>query len=162
MNDDNETPEGSSGFGNEPASSETVGIPPVANTTQFLHLPPPPGSAKATLPLTIGDIAVTADTIITPNGTAPLAGSHWMFVDRSQTEQKIPSSAIVLAIIFAFACLLGLLFLLMKETRVTGYVEVTVRSGSLSHMTQIPVSSQADIVRFRGVVGQAQSMAASA
>lgn len=126
-------------------------------------MPPPPGTpATSLLPLNIGDIVVTADTVITPNGSAPLAGSHWTVVDRSITETKTPTSAIVLAIIFFFVCLIGLLFLLSKETTVSGFVEVTVISGSLSHMTQIPVSSQDDIVKARALVSQAQSLAASA
>lgn len=36
----------------------------------------------------------------------------------------------MLAIIFALACLLGLLFLLVKEDVTTGYVQVSVRSGA--------------------------------
>ena len=40
----------------------------------------------------------------------------------SRTEEKIPAHAIVLAVIFFIFCLLGLLFLLMKEKTTTGFV----------------------------------------
>lgn len=129
-------------------------------------LPPPPAAAMSSATgvylVTIGDIGITADTIVTPNGTGPLAGSQWIFTDRTQTEQKIPSYAIILAIVFALACLIGLLFLLIKETRITGYAEVSVKSGNLSHMTQLPVNNANDVARWRGMVSQAQSLAAQA
>lgn len=76
-------------------------------------------------------------------------------------QRSIPAYAIVLAIIFAFACLLGLLFLLIKEDRTTGYVEVSVRSGNLFHVTQIPAQSPAAVLYVRQLVNQAQSMAAA-
>jgi hypothetical protein len=109
--------------------------------------------------LTIGDITVTEDRILTPNGTAPLKGSQWFVRDLSRTEEKIPTSAIVLAIIFSVFCLLGLLFLLQKEKRTTGYVEVEVRSGKLTHTTQIPVSSPYVVNQVRALVAQAQALA---
>lgn len=112
--------------------------------------------------LSIGDIGVTKHWVVTPNGTAPLAGSQWIARDMSRTESKIPTWAIVLAIVFALACLIGLLFLLVKEKQTTGHFEVSVRSGNLYHVTQIPVSSEWQIAQTRTLVNQAQSMAASA
>jgi hypothetical protein len=112
--------------------------------------------------LTIGDIGVTPTQIITPNGSGALAGSQWIFVDTSRTETKIPTVAIILAIVFAFLCLIGLLFLLMKEKTTTGYVEVTVRSGNVFHKTQIPVNSQTKIDEVRQLVGKAQTLAMQA
>ena len=132
-------------------------------------LPPPPPPAPGVGPpsgpgfvLTIGDIGVTRDSVVTPNGTAPLAGSQWIVVDRTTTSSEIPTWAIVMAVLFALACLLGLLFLLVKETRVSGSVEVSVRSGSLVHLTQLPVRQIHDVDRYRWLVGQAQSLAAQA
>ncbi|PJN18021.1 hypothetical protein CG724_15770 [Streptomyces sp. CB02120-2] len=46
----------------------------------------------------------------------------------------------MLAIIFFLFCLLGLLFLLMKEKRTTGYIQVTVHSGGRHHSTMIPAT----------------------
>jgi hypothetical protein len=105
---------------------------------------------------------VTRNWVVTPNGNAPLAGSRWIVLDQSRTERKIPTWAIVLAIIFALLCLIGLLFLLVKEDRTTGYVEVTVMSGSLTHVTQIPVRSEREIAQIRQRVHQAQTLAAAA
>ena len=112
--------------------------------------------------LTIGDIGVTSTHISTPNGAAPLQGSTWIASDMSITEQKIPTWAIVLAVVFAVFCLLGLLFLLAKEDVTRGYVQVSVQSGSLNHMTQIPVYHPTQVAQIRGQVSQAQALAAQA
>jgi hypothetical protein len=128
----------------------------------------PPSSAlqspDATDPivLTIGDIGVTRNWVVTPNGTARLGGSQWIARDMTRTESKIPTWAIVLAVVFALVCLLGLLFLLAKEKYTTGYVEVSVQAGNLFHATQIPVSSQYQVAQIRQQVSQAQTLAAAA
>jgi uncharacterized protein DUF4339 len=124
--------------------------------TGFKGAPPP--LSKSFL-FTIGDIGVTPTQIITPNGSGALAGSQWIFADTSRTETKIPTVAIILAIVFALLCLIGLLFLLMKEKITTGYVEVSVRSGNVFHKTQIPVNSQMKIDDVRQLVGKAQALA---
>ena len=136
--------------------------PPPPMALEAYAAPPPSMPAAPTgggVLLQIGDIGITGDQIITPNGNAPLAGSSWIFTDQSRTEEKMPTYAIILAIVFFLACLLGLLFLLIKETKTTGYGEVRVQSGGLLHMTQIPVSNPAQIAQLRAAVGQAQSMA---
>jgi hypothetical protein len=133
--------------------------PPPGFVPQPTH--PAPVPAQPFL-LTIGDIGLTADTIVTPNGTGTLAGSQWIVTDRSYTTSKIPSWAIVMAVIFALACLLGLLFLLVKEEVTTGYVDVSVHTGNLTHLTQLPVASPHDVMHYRQLVGQAQSLAAQA
>jgi hypothetical protein len=79
----------------------------------------------------------------------------------TRTETKIPTGAIVLAVVFALLCL-GLLFLLAKEKYTTGYVEVSVQAGNLFHATQIPVSSQYPVAQIRQQVSQAQTLAAAA
>ncbi len=111
--------------------------------------------------LTIGDIGVSRHWIVTPNGSAPLGHSSWIVRDMSRTESKIPSWAIVMAILFALLCLVGLFFLLVKEQTTTGYVEVSVQQGQLYHVTQIPVSNAQQLAQVRQLVYQAQSMAAS-
>jgi hypothetical protein len=109
--------------------------------------------------LTIGDIGLTPSTVFTPNGNAPLSGSQWIAMDMSRTERKIPTWAIVMAIIFALVCLVGLFFLLVKEEQTTGYVEVSVRKGNLYHRTQVPVSSLMQVQQVRQLVNQAQALA---
>jgi hypothetical protein len=110
----------------------------------------------------IGDIHVSPHWVVTPSGTAPLAGAQWFFLDQSRTERKIPTWAIVLAIVFALACLLGLLFLLVKEDVTAGWVQVSVRAGDLTHVTHVPVTSRLDIARAADLVQQAQALTARA
>ena len=61
----------------------------------------------------------------------------WNATDMSRTEEKIPTHAIILAVIFFLFCLLGLLFLLMKERRTTGFIQVMVTSGGKHHSTMV-------------------------
>ncbi|MFG2330401.1 hypothetical protein ACGFMM_12310 [Streptomyces sp. NPDC048604] len=111
-----------------------------------------PQYAPAVAPtLQIGDISVVGDQIVTPSGTMPLKGAVWNAMDLSRVEEKIPPVAIVLAVIFFLACLLGLLFLLMKERITTGYVQVTVTSGGRHHSVLIPATTPDT---FFGVMGQ--------
>ena len=112
--------------------------------------------------LTLADIGITSDMVVTPNGSGPLAGSQWICTDMTRTETKIPGVAICLAIIFSVLCLIGLLFLLMKESVMTGYVEISVRAGSVYHRAQVPVSSPAQVQQVRSLVASAQQMAARA
>ena len=111
---------------------------------------------------TIGDIAVTATRVVTPNGTGPLRTSQWLVTDDSRTERRIPAYAIILAIVFAFFCLFGLFFLLIRETRYHGYALVTVRTGNLYHVAQIPVSDGDLVRRVHQKVSQIQALATQA
>jgi hypothetical protein len=118
--------------------------------------------------LTIGDIVVSPEEVITPNGVGPLVGSQWTCMDRSAIVKRMPASAIILTVIFFLVCFLGLLFLLIHEQVITGYVEVSVRTGNIYHVVQIPVSGEGDANRLRQVaevrekVSRAQAMAAHA
>jgi hypothetical protein len=107
----------------------------------------------------VGDIGVTSDTILTPNGDAPLGGSTWMVMDYTRTDVRLPTWAIVVAILTFVLCLVGLLFLLVKERTVTGHIEVRVQSGSLVHLTQIPARTPQDIDTIRMQVSNIQTMA---
>ena len=75
----------------------------------------------------------------------PTRGTNWSAMDMSRTEERIPGYAIVLAIIFALACLLGLLFLLIKERRTTGFVQITVQNGQRTHNTHVPAGSPSQV-----------------
>jgi hypothetical protein len=90
-----------------------------------------------------------------------LRGTMWTVQDSTQTTQSIPAYAIVLAIIFAFLCLLGLLFLLIKETRHTGFISVTVVGEGLYHSVQLPPGPQAAGWAAQQV-NQARALAAAA
>jgi hypothetical protein len=111
--------------------------------------------------LTIGDVAVTRTHVIVPQGRYPLQGTTWTVQDSTQVTESIPVYAIVLAIIFAFACLLGLLFLLIKEKRYQGFVTVSVTGQGFYHSVQFPPGPQtANFVAHQ--VNQARGLAAAA
>jgi hypothetical protein len=120
--------------------------------------PQGPAAPPGTMMLSLGDIAVMSDSIMTPAGPMPLKGAVWTATDMSRSEEKIPAYAIVLAIIFALACLLGLLFLLIKEKRTTGYVQVTVNSGGRYHSTMIPVGDPMAVANVLNQVNYARSL----
>ncbi|MEW2413621.1 hypothetical protein AB0953_07850 [Streptomyces sp. NPDC046866] len=126
------------------------GYPPAG-----LHGPAMGGGGSG---LALGDITIAGDQIITPSGTMPLKGAMWNAQDLSRTETKIPPHAIVLAIIFFLFCLLGLLFLLMKERTTTGYIQVTVTSGGRHHSTMIPATDPGTFQWVMGQVNYARSL----
>lgn len=95
--------------------------------------------APAPVLLVIGDMSITQFHVITPNGTHPLDGTSWYVTDSSTYEQATPQWAIVAAIIgFFVVCVLSLLLLLVKETKATGSVQVTVQGLGWAHVTQLP------------------------
>jgi hypothetical protein len=139
-------------------------VPPPGYAAPGQYAPPPgpyqppvggPAHQPQSLPLqalptgpvlvTVGDISVEQHRIVTPAGVLPTHGTNWSAMDMSRTEEKIPGWAIVLAIIFALACLLGLLFLLCKERTTTGFVQITVQNGNRTHNTHVGVSSPRDV-----------------
>lgn len=118
--------------------------------------------AREPMLVTIGDIGVTQSTVVTPSGAQPVGAVQWMFTDMSRTTERIPPWAIVCTIIFFAFCLLGLLFLLVKETQTTGYVQVIVQGPGFVHATQVPVSSPAQVADYNARVNYARSVSASA
>lgn len=119
--------------------------------------PPPPARPL----VTIGDITVTNTTVITPVGSIPLAKAQFNFSDMSRTERVTPAWAIVLAIIGFLFFLLGLLFLLVKEERTTGAIQVIVTGPGFMHTFQSPVSNSALVRDFAGRVNYAKSLVAA-
>jgi hypothetical protein len=110
----------------------------------------------------IGDIGVSHRSVFTPAGVFPLKGTSWVVMDMTRTEKKIPTWAIVLAVVFAFLCLLGLLFLLAKEEITTGYVQVTVTGSGLHHATMILARDPSALQQVSHQVNWARSAAAAA
>jgi hypothetical protein len=109
----------------------------------------------------IGDISITPTTVYTPNGSRPLSEVGFTFTDLSSTSQSIPTWAIVCAIVFALACLLGLLFLLAKENTTTGAVQVTVAGPGFVHTTTIPVSSVEQVADINARVSYVRTLVAA-
>ncbi|MFD0772420.1 hypothetical protein ACFQZ2_00625 [Streptomonospora algeriensis] len=117
---------------------------------------------------TIGDIAITQTAVITPAGRMPIKGSTWTVTDVTYTTQAVSQTGIVLAvvsfIVFVWACglgLLGLLFLLMKEEKTTGNVQVTVQGNGVYHSTMVPAHSPQTVVQVTQSVNYARSLAAT-
>lgn len=142
-------------------------LAPVPQAYGYPQGTPPYGSAPYGGPqpggpplVSIGDITVVGDSIVTPSGTLPLRGAVWNATDMSRTEEKIPTHAVVLAIVFALLCLVGLLFLLMKEKKTTGFIQVTVTSGGKHHATMVPAHNPMAFQMVMGQIGYARSLSA--
>jgi hypothetical protein len=110
----------------------------------------------------IGDITVSASWVVTPAGTRPLREMSWHVADTSRTTRVIPQWAIVLAVIGFFFFLLGLLFLLVKEDRTDGSVQVAVTGPGFSYSSQIPVHAPAQVADVHQRVAYARSVTAAA
>ncbi|MFF4173174.1 hypothetical protein [Streptomyces sp. NPDC001744] len=135
----------------QPTLAGGVPVPP--------HFAPfPPGAAGAVPLLALGDITVVGDHIITPAGTMPLKGAVWNATDMSRVEEKIPTVAVVLAIVFALFCLVGLLFLLMKEKQTTGFVQIMVTSGGRHHVTMVPATTPDTFHQVMGQINYARTL----
>jgi hypothetical protein len=124
---------------------------------------PPPHDLVAPGPviMQVGDIAVTSTVVHTPAGDIPLAGSTWQVSDYWHSDQKIPTWAIVAAIV-GFCPLAGfsLLFLLVKKTVPRGTVQVTVTNGTHQYVARIPVTDQAQVSYVHQQVNYVRSLAA--
>jgi hypothetical protein len=111
----------------------------------------------------IGDISADQHWVSTPAGSTPTAQATWSVQDMTLRTMEIPSYAIVLAIVTSvLTCLLGLLFLLIKEERPTGWLQVTVGGPGLAHTTQVPVSSQEMVTDVYARVDYARSLTITA
>lgn len=125
---------------------------------QGIPIPAPGWQAPEPQLVTIGQIVVTPSRVITPSGVAPVSGVVWSFQDLSQTTTAIPTWAIVCTVIFVFFFLLGLLFLLAKEQRTQGWVQVTVQGPRFLHTEQIPVNSIQQVMDINSRVNYARSV----
>jgi hypothetical protein len=89
--------------------------------------------------VTIGDIVVSQNWVVTPGGTKPRQQVVWSVTPMVQTTESIPPWAIVCCVIFFIFCLLGLLFLLAKEQKTTGSVQVSVQGPDFHYVTYVPI-----------------------
>ncbi len=109
----------------------------------------------------IGDITVTQHSVIVPQGRYPIARTTWTVQDSTQVTYQVSTAGVILTIIFVWFCLLGLLFLLMKEQRVTGFVVVSVTGPGFYHQTMLP-PGPASAAWASHMVAQARGIAANA
>jgi hypothetical protein len=108
----------------------------------------------------IGEISVTTTMVHTPVGGCPLRGSQWTAQDQWITSQKTPTWAIVLAILgFCILTIFSLLFLLAKETVLSGVVQVTVTNGPFTYVARIPVYDHGMAQHVHNQVNYARAMA---
>lgn len=82
--------------------------------------------------------------------------------DMWRWEESISTVGVVLCIIFVWFCLLGLLFLLMKDSHMVGHIQVTVQGPGFYHSTAIPVSDPDAMARVHQLVNYARVVAAAA
>ncbi|MCB1250096.1 MAG: hypothetical protein KDB36_11845 [Acidimicrobiales bacterium] len=138
--------------------------PPAPSPSPAMPTAPMPGANAGGAPVlcTVGDIAVTGTEVHTPAGSIPLRNTTWMVSNMTTTTSGIPTWAIVMAILFAVLCLLGLLFLLVKEERTTGVMQVAVQADGFYHATQIPVGNVAAVADVENRVNYIRSLVASA
>jgi hypothetical protein len=107
----------------------------------------------------IGDISCTRDEVITPSGTRPIREVSWTFTNMAHSWQSIPTWAVVCAIVgFFFVCFLSLLFLLAKEQKTQGWVQVTVQGPGFMHTTQLPVYTPHQVSDYWARVEYARSL----
>jgi hypothetical protein len=156
----------------DPAAGQQGGWPGGYQPTQMASaqsfgqaqtFPPNPDALMSGEPVmvTIGDISVTSTTVYTPSGSRPLSEVSWTFTDLSTTSQGIPTWAIVCAIVFFLFCFLGLLFLLAKEDKTQGSVQVTVHGPGFVHTSTIPVTSMAQVGDINARVNYVRTLTAS-
>lgn len=141
-------------------ASDTRWYPPEQFTGPGAPGPVSPSVASDVV-VTVGDVSCTHTEVITPNGRWPLDRTVWVVQNNTTTTESIPAYAIVLAVIFFLVCLLGLLFLLIKERRTTGWVTVSVQGQGTYHATQIPVSTQTQITDIESRVGYIRGLVAA-
>jgi hypothetical protein len=136
-------------------------VPPQFSAPEQSSVPPPDVIAAGPVIVQIGDIGVTSSVVHTPAGDIPLAGSTWQVSDYWHNEQKIPTWAIVAAIVgFCVLTVFSLLFLLVKVTVPRGTVQVTVTNGSRQYVARILVTDQSQVTYVHQQVNYVRSLAA--
>lgn len=141
-------------FGSEAPTSRAAPQAPVLAE-------PHSGARHEPILVTIGDIQVTATQVHTPRGSFPLSRTQFTFQDNTYIRSYIPTWAIVLAILGALFFLLGLLFLLVRETETKGFVTASVIGPGFTHSTQLPVGSQQQLHDVASRVQHANNIAMS-
>lgn len=124
---------------------------------------------------TVGDINVHT-RYMQPHSTRhiyPTPGSTWSVLNAPATVQKTTTAGIVLAVISVvlavigavFTCgislilLLGLLFLLSKESKVEGHVQIAVQTRAGSYLTSEWISTAAHMQALYNRINACQQVA---
>jgi hypothetical protein len=110
----------------------------------------------------VGDILVSQTKVATPSGVHELRGTQWYVADQSVTEEAIAQWALIAAIVgFFVVCVLSLLFLLVKEKKTSGIVQVTVQGEGWNHTAPIPVVSPEQVANINAQAAYARNLAAA-
>lgn len=107
----------------------------------------------------IGDITVTADSVLVPQGRFPLVGVTWTIQDSTTTVRTTPAYARRLATVLGVT-VVGLGFLLIKERHESGFIAVTVVGEGLYHTVQFPPGAQSR-AHVASLVNRARALAAA-
>lgn len=123
--------------------------------------------------VTVGDIAVSRHWVSTPTGARPIRGTVWTVTDKSQSStapselrdllfagvDRLPERrGVVLAVLTFWYRLFGLLFLVVQERKMSGYIEVTVQGDGFHYSTMVPATSPDSIVAVHQLVNYARSL----
>ncbi|MDQ0241458.1 hypothetical protein [Arthrobacter bambusae] len=129
-----------------------------------MTIQPAHSSGQAAPLVSIGNVHVTEQYVMTPAGTWPLAQVNVTTTDQTSTTTHTPAWAIVMVILFIWFFLLSLLFLLARETRISGFVAVHIQAGNYSYTEQVPVYSavqRADVLNralyVQSLIGRARN-----
>jgi hypothetical protein len=141
-------------------TSPSEAITPAGGEQDLPSATPPDVEAASTpaedVVLRIGDISVSPHWVVTPTGTAALAGSEWQLIDSTRPYTKHPVWTIVLAIVL-FP--IGLLFLFVGKEEIRGPLEVKVKSAGLLHTAHLYTKNRVTAETIRKNFGLAESMA---
>lgn len=117
----------------------------------------PGGHEQVWVPeLRIGDIEVSRHWIRTPMGVVPSGEVMWAVEDGSDLTRVIPAWAWVACLLTLVFCLIGLLFLFVKEDRRRHYAQVTLRAPGFVHSTRLYGVDASISAQARQLVGQAR------
>lgn len=110
-----------------------------------------------------GSIEVTATTVRAPSGVFPLHGSVWRCFDYWRTERVTPTWAIAAAVLgFLVVPFVSLLFLLVKEHRTVGVLQVCAWDGTHQHVVDLPVGNPVQARAIEHQVGYVAALARAA
>ncbi len=146
------------------AVTADLGPPRLSPATAAALAPVAPVRAPAGAPYlaVFGPIRVTPTTVMTPTGTFPLRGSTWLAEARGYVDRVTPVWAILVALLgFMVIPFVSLLFLLVKEDRWRGYVQVGVAYGDLRYAVRLPAESPVVAESIRRQVGYVRSVASA-
>jgi len=79
----------------------------------------------------------------------------------SHQQEGVSPAGVLLCILFIWFCLLGLLFLLMKDRKTVGYIQVTVSGAGFHYATMVPATHSQTAYGVNQMVNYARTLAAA-